>query len=321
MRRRCLFVVPDPRARISGGNLYNLGLITALREAGVDARVVARDAVRATPDRRDEELCLVDSLYLSDVPRLRPCWLLAHYLPALVEGRSDLSDTERAALLAAEGFVAPSSFMADALSRLAPEGRPVVVVAPGIEVAHASSRVAPSADPHAGVARVHRAVMVANLVPGKGLWELLRALGSRRLPLVVVGSHEHDPEYAAKCRAAAPWVEFLGERTHAETLAMVAASDFLVSSSRMESFGLALAEARALGVPIVALDRGNAAAHADETTGGRLVRTHEELADECIRLALDPVEVARRRDAATGSRPAQRTWAHAATDFSNAFRD
>lgn len=302
-------MVPDPKARISGGNLYNLGLITALRDAGVDVRVVAREAGRQAAEPRGNELCLVDSLYLADVPRYQPCWLLAHYLPALVEGRSELSGTERAALLAAEGVVVPSPFMADALSRLAPQARPIVVVAPGIELAHAE------------VARVQRAVLVANLVPGKGLLELLRSLGSQRISLVVVGSLDHDPAYAAECRAAAPWVEFLGERTHGETLATVAASDFLISSSRMESFGLALAEARALGVPIVALDRGNARAHVDEARGGRLLRTDEELAEECIRLARDRVELDRRRDAARAHLPVPRTWADAASDFSAAFRD
>lgn len=311
MRRSCLFVVPDPKARISGGNLYNLGLITALREAGVDARVVARAAQREESSGASPraDLCLVDSLYLADVPRFAPCWLLAHYLPALVEGRAELSDTERAALLAAEGVVVPSPFMAAALSRLAPEARPVVVVAPGIELAHPE------------VERAHRAVVVANLVPGKGVLELLQSLGSRRISLVVVGALDHDPAYAAACRAAAPWVEFLGERTHAETLATVASSDLLISSSRMESFGLALAEARALGVPIVALDRGNAGAHVDGAAGGRLVRTDDELADECIRLAQDRVELERRRDAARAHRPAPRTWADAASDFASAFRD
>lgn len=307
MTRRCVFVVPDPRETISGGNLYNLELIMALRAAHVDVRVIDRDGER---ERASEgEVCLVDSLYLSELPRFTPCWLLAHYLPALVEGREDLSTVERTALVAADGIVVPSPFMARALSRLAPEPRPVVVVAPGIALAHAT------------VLEVPRAVVVANLVSVKGVLELLRALGSRRLPLAVVGALDHDPVYAAACRAAAPWVDFLGARTHADTLAAIAASDFLISSSRMESFGLALAEARALGVPIVALDRGNASAHVDEAAGGRLVGSDDALADECVRLARDRDELDRRRRAARAHRPAPRAWADAARDLAAAFRD
>ncbi|MBX3186572.1 MAG: glycosyltransferase family 4 protein [Labilithrix sp.] len=307
MRRPCLFVVPDPKTKISGGNLYNAGLITALCAAGVDVRVIDRDGARDVA--RDDELCLVDSLYLAELPRFAPCWLLAHYLPALVEGRERLSDVERTALLAAEGIVVPSAFMADAFARLAPEPRPVAVVTPGLELAHDAA------------ARAPRAVVVANLVPGKGVLELLRSLGTRRLPLAVVGALDRDPVYASACRAAAPWVDFLGERTHAETLATIAASDFLISSSRMESFGLALAEARALGVPIVALDRGNARAHVDEASGGRLVGSDEALADACVRLAQDPSELDRRRRAARAQRAAPRTWADAARDFAAAFTD
>jgi glycosyltransferase involved in cell wall biosynthesis len=156
-------------------------------------------------------------------------------------------------------------------------------------------------------------------VPGKGVLELLRALGDRRCRLAVVGAEDHDPAYAAACRAAAPWAVFLGELSHAETTAVIAASDFLISASRMESFGFALAEARALGVPIVALDRGNARAHVDEASGGLLVATDEALAEACVQLANDEVELARRRHAARTYRPTPRTWADAARDLSLAF--
>jgi glycosyltransferase involved in cell wall biosynthesis len=296
-----VFVVPDPEAAVTGGNLYNAALVAALRAAGEDVKVVDRGAARGAGS------CFVDSLYLEDLPRFAPCQLLAHYLPALVEGREEPSAVERAALLAAEGFVAPSAFMADALARFAPEPRPAVVVAPGIEVAH---------EP---IARTGRAVLVANLVPGKGVLAFLEALPGD-VPIAIVGSHDRDPTYAAACRAAAPRATFLGALSHERTLAQIAASDFLVSSSRMESFGLALAEARALGVPIVARAGGNAAAHVDEGSGGRLVASDEALAEECARLARDRAELDLRRRAALARRPPARTWADAARDFLAALR-
>jgi glycosyltransferase involved in cell wall biosynthesis len=115
--------------------------------------------------------------------------------------------------------------------------------------------------------------------------------------------------------AEVPSVRLLGPLPHADTLARVAASDVLLSASRMESFGLALAEARALGVPIVARDAGNAAAHVDARAGGVLVADDAELARECVRLAHDPAELARRRAAARALRPPSRSWADAACDF------
>jgi glycosyltransferase involved in cell wall biosynthesis len=297
VRRPHVFVIPDPRARISGGNLYNLRLISALRAVGADVREAAPDGAR------QEGRVFVDSLYLDALPRWSPCHLLAHYLPSLVDGRDSLSAAERAALLSAEGFVTPSAFMARELGRLAPEPRPTAIVAPGIEVDHPA------------IARVSRAVLVANLVPGKGVLPLLRALAPRHLALAVVGSPDFDPAYAAACRAAGPSVEFLGALPHAQAIAAIAASDFLVSASRMESFGLALAEARALGVPIVARAGGNTGAHVRELAGGRLVDSDEALADECLRLARDRAELEERRAAAQAHRPPRRTWADAARDF------
>ncbi len=306
MKHAHVFVRPEPSAKITGGDLYNLRLFSALRAFGADVHETTIDGERP-PGK-----VLVDSLYLDALPRFAPCHLLAHYLPCLVAGTT-LSEAERAALIAADGFVTTSAFMARELTRLAPEPRPVVVIAPGIDVTN-TAHVTPAA-------RGSRAILVANLTPGKGVLPLLRALASRPLALAVVGSPDVDPDYAAACHAAGPHVEFLGALSHAQTTAAIAASDFLVSASRMESFGLALAEARALGVPIVARTGGNAAAHIDPSAGGCLVDSDEALADECIRLASDPTELEARRHAARTHLPPPRSWADAAREFLAAFTD
>src|SRR2546422_768521 len=107
-----IFVVPDWEAAISGGNLYNQRLTTALREAGADVRVVQREAFEGNAS----EICFVDSLYLDDFLRLQkaaaaPCYLLTHYLPSLVAG-TEITDGEREVIAEADGFLAPSEFMA-----------------------------------------------------------------------------------------------------------------------------------------------------------------------------------------------------------------
>jgi glycosyltransferase involved in cell wall biosynthesis len=245
--------------------------------------------------------------------------LLAHWLPSLVTSggappAGALSPAEAAALAEADAIVAPSAFMAKTAAELGAEG-PASVVEPGLELAPVPVRTESD---------VLRAIVVANVVPGKGVLGLVEALapGMRAgapMVLTIVGSLAHDPAYAASCRARAEGVaamRFVGERPHAETLAMIAASDLLVSASRMESYGMALAEARALGVPIVARAGGNAASHVDERAGGRLVADDAALAAECLLLARDRAERARRAAAARQGRPAvARSWDAAADDF------
>lgn len=313
-----VFVVPDPEATISGGNLYNRGLLGALRAAGVPLRVVSPDEALHSDDGGR---FWVDSLYLDALPRLRrpgrSLRLVAHYLPSLVAHGAvpppeALSAAERDALSAAGGFLAPSRYMAQALVALGAPPERVHVVAPGLDDA-------PPEEPLA-VSAALRAIVVANLVPGKGVLPFLDALvphlDGLPLALTVVGSLTMDPAYAAACRARAQdRVDFTGPLAHAATLARLQASDVLVSSSRMESFGLALAEARALGVPILARAGGNAAAHVDRDAGGRLVESDEALAAECAALARDPAERRARRQAARAARPPRRTWRDAARDF------
>jgi glycosyltransferase involved in cell wall biosynthesis len=327
VNRPLWFVVPDPRARVTGGNLYNLGLTGALRDAGVDVRVIDRAGceprIREAPGP-----CLVDSLYLEELPRLKATgakvYLLAHYLPSLVAhggvpALEELDGAERAALAAADGFVVPSGFMAHALERLQPSRR-IITVAPAIEVAPARPGERSAGDPL-------RAVVIANLVPGKGVRALLDALAPHlrdgaRLELTVVGSLDDDPAYARACRervAAEPAlsaaIAFTGALDHPSALARLGAADLLLSASKMESFGLALAEARASGVPIVACSGGNAGAHVDERAGGRLSASADELAAECARLARDPVELDRRRRAAQAARLSRRSWSEAASEL------
>ena len=313
MTRSFLFVIPDAQASITGGNLYNLGLLAALRQAGAGVRVA-----RASDVQRQDGIAFVDSLYLEQLPRIKAltssCHLLCHYLPSLVAS-TEPSPAERAALAAADGTVVTSEFMARTLAALAP--RPIVVVPPAIDVGAARSWQ-PSG--------VVRGVIVANLVPGKGVLPFLEALlphAPAGFELCVIGSLDADPKYAAACqaRAAGHAVAFVGALPHAAMLDRVAASDLFISASRMESFGMALAEARALGVPIVARAGGNAGAHVDEAAGGRLVATDAALAAECVRLASDRSELGHRRDAASRARPPARTWAQAAREFLAAFTD
>jgi glycosyltransferase involved in cell wall biosynthesis len=95
-------------------------------------------------------------------------------------------------------------------------------------------------------------------------------------------------------------------------------SDVLVSSSSMETYGMALAEARALGLPIVATRGGNVESLVDPRAGGAVFDDTDAVAEELVRLAKDSDELERRRRLAAEMRLV-RSWDEAAADFLSLF--
>jgi glycosyltransferase involved in cell wall biosynthesis len=91
--------------------------------------------------------------------------------------------------------------------------------------------------------------------------------------------------------------------------------NLLLSASRMESYGMALGEARALGLPIIALRGGNTAALVLAGAGGELLENDVELGRACVRLCRDGAEHARRLALAHAERLAERSWSQAAREL------
>lgn len=324
------FIAPALRGALSGGTLYNRGLLAALRRgSSTFQRVDLKRGLRLL-ERGIPGTYWLDSLYLDafgDLLRARRggqrLGLLLHYLPALVRrgdaaAPEELSGGEQRALREADVLLVPSTTLRDAARRFG-AAAPILVVEP------ARPRVAAHpADPHRhGV----RAVLIGNVVPGKGVHELLAALARELgdddpLTLNVIGDASRDSTYAARCAAAVQGsarlcarVTFAGALAPAPTLRRLAASNALVSSSVYESYGMALAEARAAGIPLLARAGGHSAAHVDARAGGELVFDHDELARACVRLARDPAEHARRIAGARAERYAARPWADAAQEL------
>jgi glycosyltransferase involved in cell wall biosynthesis len=83
----------------------------------------------------------------------------------------------------------------------------------------------------------------------------------------------------------------------------------------MESYGMALAEARTMGLPVLAVSGGNVSAHVSAQSGGRLCADPSELAEACVELAAD----ARARTAllalARRAAPPPRPWSRVADEF------
>jgi glycosyltransferase involved in cell wall biosynthesis len=166
--------------------------------------------------------------------------------------------------------------------------------------------------------------MLCNLVEGKGVLPWLEHLAPRirdgdRFVVRIAGGG--DPRYIERCRALIAsepglraCVELLGPLPHMEALNVLQAADLLLSASRMESYGMALAEARALGVPVLARAGGNTAAHVEPAAGGALVGDERALAGAFLALVRDRDALAARTRAAAAAVRA-RSWHDAAAEF------
>jgi glycosyltransferase involved in cell wall biosynthesis len=115
-------------------------------------------------------------------------------------------------------------------------------------------------DIRVGGRAARRTVLFAGwVIPTKGIEELLIAwssLSSVDWSLVIVGPIESSYMKHLSEKYGSEGINFLGEKTHAETLSMIAACDVFVLPSYSEGFPNAVLEAMALGKPIVASSVG-----------------------------------------------------------------
>ncbi|MEI9938902.1 MAG: glycosyltransferase family 4 protein [Pseudomonadota bacterium] len=320
------FVVPALDGPVTGGTLYNRELCSALGRSATRVLVSELGAAGLGAALEAAGQVWVDSLYLAALPDVAReatgrVGLLAHYLPSFVAyGRAiqpaELGAEEARALSIANAFLVTSDFMREALGPLVAPEKPIFVAVPG---SHARlGRLPPN--PSLGL----RALMIGNVVPGKGLEALLMALSELLraedpFELSVVGSLDFDPEYVARCRRViansarlAARVTLLGACSPERTAHVLNEAELLLSASRMESFGMALSEARVAGIPIASCAGGNAAAHVRVEAGGQLVDSPRELAAACLELARAPARVQQRIGQARGHALPARPWSETA---------
>ncbi len=273
--------VDDPAAP-SGGNAYDRRVCRELPAFGWRVRPVRvagtwprpdradRDALaRALADLPDGALVLVDGLVGCGVPevvvpaarRLRLVVLvhlpLADETGLAPDEAADLDRREREVLAASAAVVVTSAWAAARLAAAVPADR-LHVAEPGVDPAPLTA----GRDAGTGL------LCLASLTRRKAQDVLLTALAEvvaggfdREFDCVLAGPVP-DPGYAAELRALvergglAGRVRLAGPLGGAELEAVWAATDLAVLVSRAETYGMAVTEALARGIPVLVSDAG-----------------------------------------------------------------
>ncbi|MFJ8276825.1 glycosyltransferase family 4 protein [Streptomyces griseoviridis] len=278
------FVLPggvDDPAVPSGGNAYDRRICLDLPGFGWQVHKHTVDGTwprpgagahaelaRVLAEFPDDTVVLIDGLVACGVPevvvpeaaRLRLAVLV--HLPLADETGLDpavaaeLDARERDVLRAAPAVVATSDWAVRRLVShhgLAPER--VHVAAPGADIAPLAS----------GTDGVSRLLCVAAVTPRKGQHRLVEALAAAAdLPwsCVCVGALGQDPEYVAHLRelirahGLEDRIHLAGAQAGAALDASYAAADLMVLTSYAETYGMAVTEALARGIPVLATDVG-----------------------------------------------------------------
>ncbi|MFE1840056.1 glycosyltransferase family 4 protein [Streptomyces sviceus] len=278
------FVMPggvdDPTAP-SGGNAYDRRVCLDLPGFGwqVERHAVAgswprpgaparTELARTLRDLPDDTVVLIDGLVACGVPEIivpeaeRLSIAVLVHLPlgdetGLEPGLAlELDAKEREVLRAVPAVIATSDWAVRRLVShhgLAPER--VHVATPGADIAPLAS----------GTDGVSRLLCVAAVTPRKGQHRLIEALaGAQDLPwsCVCVGGITQDPEYVAHLRmlikryGLQDRLHLAGPKAGAELDASYAAADLMVLTSYAETYGMAVTEALARGIPVLATDVG-----------------------------------------------------------------
>lgn len=317
-----LSLLPDAAGLQSGGHIYNAALLGALADQG--CAVVSGEL--ATVDAAIESrICLFDTLDLGhaateSVVLPRRSLLLVHHLTSF-----EIEDAGAAAqhfaahelpgLRRFAGLCVTGPYAREQLDAV-PELRPrVLLVEPAVP------ELAPR-EAHKGPPRV---LMVANLCARKGVLELLEALaGLGQMPafrLDIVGG-DLEAEYAARCRELVTETPVLAERVAlVGTLSPAAVAehyrqaDVFVSAASMETYGMAIREAMAAGIPVLLREGGQAGRHLRDGGAGILCADAAELGRELCDLLADPLELASYQAAARNNAPPRRSWTGVARDL------
>lgn len=305
-----VFVLPDAHGGISGGNIYNAELIAALgrRGAPLEARSIGELASGGLAPVAS--VSFFDTLDLAQIVAgverapAGPLGLIVHHLPSLEPGLASAHpslELEARALPLFDLYLSTSAFTTRLLEQRGIEPRRLLTVPPGVAARRGpGARAVP---PLRALSPPLRALLVGNLISRKGILELLQALrglDDEAFELCIVGRSDLDPVYARACAALVAstpglsrCVRFVGVQPYERMSEQYDAAHVLVSAAHMETYGMALAEAKAHGLPIMASEGGNVREHFRDGHDGLLFGSIPELARGLVELARTPARLER----------------------------
>jgi len=285
---RVILLQPAPGGLISGGYRYNLALGNELDNAGL-GQLVSWDP--ANPCRLPRaDIVLLDSLYLASAPSQQAIeilratgaelHLLAHcFVPANpMLSAPDIERWEhsaRAWLEHCQAAITTGHRMQRPWSSWLGPGVPVRVATPAVPSLPRSDRRFTEGDDSAV-----RILSVGALTASKNQQMLLEHIAQhkrRNVHWQLIGSTELDRQYAVRFAQTVRSndlerrVSVCGTRPHPAVLDALRETDLFVSTSVFETFGMAAAEALAVGVPTLAFDVGDIRTW---STGPSPVRLH-----------------------------------------------
>jgi glycosyltransferase involved in cell wall biosynthesis len=276
-----VFAVAGALETRTGGSISNRRMVHGLRSLGRTVTVIELEGTFPEPDasarsRAAEAFAaipsgstvVVDGLAFSALPDLAEAQQHRLTLVALLhmpvaaafglDGKraARLAASERRALGAASGVVLTGPGARPALAEYGLREDRVWLVEPGTDPAPLARG---SAD---GLLRL---LTVATLHAGKGhdiLLEALAPLSTANWELTCAGSLTREPETVERVRTLAATlglldrVRFAGDLPPEQLDKCYAASDLFVLATRQETYGMAVAEAIAHGLPVVSTDTG-----------------------------------------------------------------
>ncbi|MGB6452979.1 MAG: glycosyltransferase family 4 protein [Streptosporangiaceae bacterium] len=343
-------VVPegfDNPGQPTGGNIYDRRVCAGLAEAGWEVLVATVGAAWPVPDSDaradltrivsaipDGEITLIDGLIASPTAaqllphagRIRMTVLLHMPLATALGIRHDASAerSERVVLRGATGVIVTSDWTRQqVLTRYEIPACRVHVARPGVD------RVAAPARPVRG-----QLICVGTLGRHKGQDLLVEALAEVRdldWQCVLAGALDRDPDFAGQLRARITRLGF-GDRVRLTGVLTGAAlshayttADLLIAPSRSETYGMAVTEALAHGLPVIAAAVGGLpealGSNADGTRPGQLIPSGDPAA---LAAAIgdwlgDERHRHRLRVAARNRRSSLCGWEHTTHEIANAL--
>jgi glycosyltransferase involved in cell wall biosynthesis len=346
--RELTFAFPGDINILTGGYLYDKRIIRGLRELGWDVQALSLDPSFPWPSEQVrltssatlssvnvQRLLVVDGLALgalgtqaSAIASIRPYVALVHHPLALESGLSaeqarSLFQSEYQALEHAQAVIVTSPTTALTIQEQfhVPQAK-IHVVLPGIDRTPIKPRPYSETEPM-------RLLSVGAIVPRKAFDVLIHALSSlKALPwhLTIVGDDTRAPETSAQLRALieasglSDRVVLTGSVPPEALSACYAEADAFVSASRYEGYGMALAEALACGLPIIATTGGAVAQTVPPETGLLVPPDRpEDLAQAIERLITDDKKRNAMAQAARAHADSLPTWDQSAERFATAL--